>query len=150
MTADFPELNSFGTLLKFAIALEEAAAELAVRAAGQPTCAAWQDDLLACGRRHARRSERLSRLRRERLNEVVLQAISGLERARYLPVLDLPEDGDPPRTLAAVAAVEETAASFYTDGGRVAADVLAGLEKTFQKLARESRDLAANLRARAP
>jgi hypothetical protein len=148
MTADFPELNSFGTLLRFAIALEEAAAEFAGIAAEREICAAWRNDLSACSRRHAKRGRQLERLRRERLNEVVLQAITGMERERYLPTFDLPEDADARQTLTAVAAVEERAASFYTDGGRIAADVLMGVDKTFRKLAHESGEFAAALRAK--
>ena len=98
--------------------------------------------------RHTKRGEHLARLRRERLNEVVLQTITGMERAQYIPVLDLPEDADAGQTLTALAALEERAVSFYTDGGRIAADVLAGVEKTFRKLARESGELAAALRAK--
>lgn len=150
MAADFPELNSFGTLLKFAIALEEAAAELAALAAEQDGCERWRDVLGVCARKHARRGQRLERLRRERLNEVVLQAITGMERERYLPVRELPENGAAEPVLLTIAALEETVASFYTDGSEIAANVLAGVEKTFRKFARESVEFAAVLRAETP
>ena len=63
--AEFPELNSFGTLLSFAVALEEVLGELARRAAERDDCTAFRDELVACARKHDKRSKQLERLKRE-------------------------------------------------------------------------------------
>ena len=149
MASEFPELTSFGTLFRFACALEEAAGRMAGSLAALDACAAWREVLLDCAARHAKRGRDLERLRRERLNEVVLQAISGMDRADYVPTADVPADAAAPHCLEALASVEESAARLHEDGARVAAGVMPGLDRPLQRLARESRDLAASLRARA-
>ncbi len=147
MAVDFPELTSFGTLLKFALAIEQAAADLAGLASSREACAASCDELARCAKKHQKRGRQLERLRQERLNEVVLQPIDGMERARYVPALELPQDADAGQTIALVASVEEAAARFYDDAAEIAANVLTGVDRTFTRLARESRSLATKLSA---
>jgi len=144
LPANLPELTSFGTLFKFALALEGVAAQQAEQAAANPACAARRDQLAVCARKHAKRVRELERLRRERLNEVVLQPISGMERARYLPPTDLPEGGE--EIVNQIAALEEMVARFHDDAAEIAANVLTGMDRKLRKLAEESRKLAAGLR----
>jgi hypothetical protein len=138
MAESFPELTSFGTLFGFALALEDRVADLASGAAKDEAAADRRDQLLGCASTHAKRHRQLERLRRERLNEVVLQAISGMDGADYLPAADA-------RDLAAVVAAEEATARFYDDAALIAANVLSGMDRKFRKLAAESRELARKL-----
>ncbi len=128
MSSEFPELTSFGTVILFAQALEARAGSLAGEV-GEPKAA----------RLHTKRAKRLELLRRERLNEVVLQPLTGLDRAEYLPAEGL-------SGAAGLATLEDTTARFYRDALEHAADVLGGLERTFDRFARESDKLAAALR----
>lgn len=128
MSTEFPELTSFGTVILFAQALESRAADLAQGI-----------EEAKAARLHTKRGKRLELLRKERLNEVVLQPLSGLDRAEYLP----PEDAVGAEGLALL---EDSVARFYRDALTHAADVLGGLERTFDRFARESEDLAARLR----
>ena len=145
--SDFVELTSFGTLFAFAAALEEAIASAAKRAAALDGCADHADALAACTRLHDKRAKELARLRRERLNEVVLQRIEGMTHTDYIPAL-AEDTSDGAQALAALATAEETAARFYEDAGRAAKNVLTGLERTFSKYARKNRDQATALRPR--
>ena len=88
--------------------------------------------------------DRMEQLRRERLNEVVLQPLSGMDREAYLPKLDAAEDTT--RLIETIADLETLIACFFEDAAKVGADVLIGVDKTFLKLARESRSLADTLR----
>ena len=145
--SDFPELTSFGTLFKFAVSLEEAAAELAQAAAKKEDCAAsWRDFLSDCAAKHQKRSKRLEQLRRERLNEVVLQPIAGMDAENYAP--EAVPEGDAKQALGALATTEEKAAQFYEDAAKTAANVLTGVEKTLLKLARQNKEIATELRAK--
>lgn len=143
LEADFPELTSFGLLFKFAVVMERVTAEHAGLAAERDECAERRGELADCARRHGKRGEQLDRIRRERLNEVVLQRIEGMDRAAYIPVLELPRGG---RAIQSIVALEESSARFYDDAAEVAAHVLAGVEKTLRKLADENRSLAASLK----
>ncbi len=141
---NLPELTSFGTLFKFAMALEELAARLTAQAAADPACVSWHDQLAVCARKHTKRARELERLRRERLNEVVLQPISGMEREHYLTPTELPADAE--QIVKQLAALEEAVARFHDDAAAIAANVLTGMDRKLRKLAAESRQLAAGLR----
>lgn len=137
---DFPELASFGTLLEYALALEEVLARAGTAAAAAGP--ALQD----LARKHEKRRQQLERMRRERLNEVVLQAITGMDRESYLPdALLMSEDlasTDIGGIMSHLAVAETRAGAFYDDAAGVAVNVLGGLDKTFRKLAAENRALA--------
>jgi len=161
MSADFPAITSFGTLLKYAQALEEHLAAIAGRAAeraggagrgGLEIRAGTPAGLAACAKMHARRAQQLERLRRERLNEVVLQPVAGMDRTTYLPEMELPVAGEGAsagdETLAALAASEERASRFYRDAAACATHVLGGLERSFGRMAAESAEMAVALRGR--
>lgn len=150
MAIEFPEITSFGTLLRFAMSLDRTAAERVAAAAAAPACGDHRDALTAMARKHARRVEDLERLARERLNEVVLQPLSGMVRQEYLP----PEaaSGDEPAAsiLAGLAALEEASARFFGDAAERAVDVLGGLDRTFKRFAKGDRKRAQALRAMTP
>ncbi len=132
----FPELTSFGTLFRFAVALEEAGARVSARAPG------GESELTAyCAQRHCARAAQLERLRRERLNEVVLQPVSGLSREKYLAWCAPGTTTE----LGALLALEEASALFYEDAASVASRLLGGVERTFRRLAAENRTLAERL-----
>lgn len=140
---EFPELNSFGTLLKFAIALEEVLGELARRAAERGDCEPFKDELADCARKHGKRGGQLERLKRERLNEVVLQAITGMDGKDYEPATDL--DAGAAKV---IADGEERAARFYADAATKAAEVMPGVDKTLKKLGKGNDELARSMRAK--
>ena len=135
MAVEFPELISFGTMLGFAQALEQVGLQL---------CATAQQRvdhpvLKKCARKHGKRAKQLERIRRERLNEVVLQPIGDMHRADYLPPAGLPPEAQ------AVAQLELCAARFYDDAAAKAANVLIGVDRSFRKFAAESRRFAADM-----
>lgn len=143
MSDQFPELTSFGTLFIYAGALEEALVALAIRAAEVAPDTAGKT-LKTAIKKHGKRAKQLANMRRERLNEVVLQPLSGMNRADYLLPDDLPPEA--PAALAALADAEETAARFYDDAAALGGDVLMGVDKTFRKYGKQSREWGAGLR----
>jgi hypothetical protein len=136
MTAEFPEITSFGTLLKFALALEQTAAALEGEAAGHPACAAHASTLQSFAERHTRRLGDLERLQRERLNEVILQPLGGMVADEYRPPQALPS-GDDAVVLGALAELEERSARFYGDSAERAVNLLGGLDRTFKRFVKE-------------
>ncbi len=142
MKQDFPEITSFGTLFAFAQALEEGLIRMSEEAStkGGPKAA----EAGQAHKKHAKRAKQLERLRRERLNEVVLQPLEGMNRDAYAPDLCCPEDAS--GSALALAKAEEKAALFYEEAAEKAKSVLGGMERTLKKLAAESRELAASIR----
>ncbi|MBN1944339.1 MAG: hypothetical protein JW797_01630 [Bradymonadales bacterium] len=139
MDVYFPELTSFGTLLKFSLALEEAATALYTEAARLAADTPVQQLLEGSSQRHARRGQQLEQLRRERLNEVVLQPISGMLREQYLPVQQVPDSLE--QALGGLIDLEHKSSRFFDDAAVVAANVLGGVERVFTRLARDNRAL---------
>lgn len=142
-TTEFPELNAFGTVLRYALALEQALVGLAQGAAeADPGRAA---EYLAVAKKHEKRARQVEQWRRERLNEVVLQPLAGLNRTAYLPDLEVtPADGAA-RFRAGLRASEAATGRFYDDVADKAAEVLGGLGRSFRKMAGESLALSATL-----
>ena len=143
MAGPFPELSSFGTLFIYAVALEDELGKLAARTAELDVPAPAAATLKTALKKHGKRGTQLAHMRRERLNEVVLQPLTGMDRADYLPPTELPTD--PAAALAALAGAEETAARFYDDAAALGGDVLMGVDKTFRKYSRQSRTWASQL-----
>ncbi len=140
--AEFPELTSFGPLFGFAVALEQNVAELA-RAAGELEVGDAGDALARSAKKHTKRARELENLRRERLNEVVLQPLTGMDRAEFLPPTELPTD--PTAALATVAEADRVAATFYERAAELGGDVLMGVDKKFRKYAKQSRQFAESI-----
>ncbi len=147
MAAEFPEITSFGTLLKFALALDQTAADLEAQAAGHQACAEHQATLAAMSKKHARRVQDLERLARERLNEVILQPLSGMVRDEYLPPESLAGD-DAATILEGLARLEELSARFYGDSAERAVNLLGGLDRTFKRFVKEDTKRAQELKSK--
>lgn len=136
-----PELTNFGSLVRFAIELESATGAFYTAAA----------NLLGPGPRgqlagqlatqHENRRGLLVRTRQQKLNEMVLEPITGLDGRRY--VFDATAGGRDEVTEKALA-LEEVARRLYEESSVVAQSLLTEAARTFRKLADENvRNLAA-------
>lgn len=127
MAETTPELNTLGALLRFAISLET---ETADRYAEWSAAAGAPASFSELALEHSTRAERLTRLLREQLNEMILEPISGLSIARYqAPASD-------------VAASERRLAQLYADIVTQAGHVLPGAARTFIRFGERSQQLA--------
>ena len=129
---DPPELTNFGSLVRFAITLEDAAAAFfdgLAGAGGDAEVPALAKDLAGQHRQRRRVLERT----RQHVNEMILEPISGLDGRRYVFDTDAGPDA-----VARGVELEETAARFYADSSDVAKAILADSARAFQKLGEES------------
>ena len=139
-----PELTTFGAVLRFAIELEAASAafyDAAVHAFAKDGPGTLVRELAA---QHANRRHLLERTKQMKLNEMVLEPITGLEGARYrFEATPAPKDD----LLSRAAALEAVAERFYGDSSIVAKALLTEAARTFRKLGEENGRNAARLRA---
>jgi hypothetical protein len=133
MSAVPPELNTLGALMRFAISRE---AETADRYAEWATAAEAPASFSELAAEHTLRAERLTRLLREQLNEMILEPISGLSVADY------------PGPAADMTDVERELARLHTDIVTQAGHVLPGASRTLTRFAERSRQLARELEGR--
>jgi len=109
------ELNTFGALLKFALELEEAAArfyEGAAKAAGDEVL---RNALAARAASAKKNTQRLERVRREQVNEMLLESIEGLRESDYRAGEDASPGAADDDLAASAAALEAACERFYRD-----------------------------------
>ena len=140
---DPPELRNFGSLIRFALELEGASASL-YRAALALLRGGPQAELVReLAEQHDGRRALLERTRQQKLNEMVLEPISGLDGSRY--VYDANVAG-PHDILRQAGAIEEDGVRLYMESAVLAKSLLTEAARTFTKLADENRRNLARLR----
>ena len=152
-----PELTTFGALIRHALALEEFAVELykglEQSYQGNADLSRVFADLAA---QHGARQKLLERTRREKLSEMILEPIEGLDGRLYVPKVHVTgapgaaiQHGETaPDSETALAGkggiafareLEGICARFYLDSARAARMVLAEVSKVFERLAEDNR-----------
>lgn len=143
---DVPELTNFGSLIRYALELEDAAASFYDGVASLPSSAHASAAREIAGIHRDRRRE-VERARQRFLNEVILEPITSLDGHRYVV------DASPPRPEEVVAraeALEETSRRFYSDAAEAARSMLAEAVRTFRRLADGNGQMAARIRGIVP
>ena len=134
------ELGTFGAILRFAMELEQQAADFYKEAAGIEMEQVFHE--LARGSR--KRLSRLERARREMVSEMILESITGLEGDLYGVNLNLKTDKA--GLLRQAQALEETCARFYRDAANKMP--IREVVRLFQRLARENQQRETQLDSR--
>jgi rubrerythrin len=124
------ELGTFGAIMRFAMDMEQQAAEFYEEAARGGLKGAFGE--LASGSR--KRLRRLERARREFVTEMILESISGLDGEAYR--VDLDPEANEAGLLRQVQALEEASARFYRDAAEKMP--IREVVRLFQRLAREN------------
>ncbi len=136
-----PSLNSFGSILAFAIDLEATLArfyEASAASVGERA-----DRFGGYAQKSAKRKSRLIAIRQDNVTEMVLEPIMGLDAANYIIGFVAPTDGD--SALAEAIRLEAVAERFYREAG--AKLNVTEPRRAFQKMAQENADRVAELTA---
>lgn len=124
------ELGTFGAVVKFALELEERTAAF-YEAGAQGSLAERFGEL---ARDAQKRLQRLEQARRELVNEMILESLTGLDAEDYQ--VELNAGADEPTRLRQARLLEETAARFYRDAA--ARIPIREVVRLFERLAREN------------
>jgi hypothetical protein len=133
MAETTPELNTVGALMRFAVSLEEEAADRYTEWSAAARAPASLSELAL---EHRTRAERLTRMLREQLNEMILEPISGLSVADYQAPASV------------LAGLERKLARLYADIVSRAGHVLPGATRTLARFGERSEQLARGTEAR--
>ncbi len=138
----FPEMNTFSSVIRFGLTFEEAAQQFY---AGAAELAPDQAELLnSLAESHQKRYALLEETRQQKLNEMILEPVSGVEREDYLPDVELADKAE----LAAKAkALEELGAKFYDDLAVVAKELSREASRVYARMAKENGKLLKKLAA---
>ncbi len=135
---EFPEITTFGTLVRFALELERVCALVDEELAADPSCAAGAETFRELAEKHRSRIALLEETRREKLNEAVLEPISDIRREDYLVDMAVPKGAGVKGAASFAAAAEDTSARFYNDTARIAKSILHGAVRIFERMAKEN------------
>jgi len=144
---DPPELTNFGSLIRFALELEAGSASFYLAASRLLGPGPRADLARELAEQHNGRGRLLERTRQQKLNEMVLEPISGLEGSRYVFDATIADPGEVPRK---AAAIEEIASLFYGESSIIAKSLLTEAARTLAKLADENRRNLARIRETLP
>ncbi len=144
---EFPEISSFGTLVRFALELERVSAAIYEELAADPSCAAGAEAFRSLAENHRTRIALLEETRREKLNEAVLEPISDIKGADYLVDTAVPKGAGARAAADYAAGIEETSVRFYMDTARIAKNILHGAVRIFERMAKENHANRARLQA---
>jgi rubrerythrin len=125
-------LGKFGAILKFAMDLEQRTIEFYDAAAGVRASQEMEDSAAAARRRLAS----LQRMRRELVNEMLLEPIAGFESPELPEVTVAPQGGA--ETEEARLELEQARNEFYTAAAAKVATVAPSLSKALGRMARNS------------
>ena len=107
------ELSTFGAVLRFALDLESQLAQFYTKAAGTATRESLRADLADLAAAGERSGRRLEQVRRQQVNEMLLEPIHGIDASAYRVEPALPTDDA--TLLAAALHNERVAERFYQD-----------------------------------
>ena len=127
------ELNTFGALLKFALELEDAAARFYEEGVKAARDEALRSGFAARVEWAKKNRQRLERVRREQVNEMLLESVEGLRESDYRAGGDASPGAADRELTASAAELESVCERFYRD----AAERLSIPEvvRSFQRLA---------------
>lgn len=131
------EIVTFGAMIKFALELEHTAQRFYQEAAGEKH---WQhaQTFSSFATECAKREASLERLRRENVNEILLEPIVGLEEGDYRISPDLARVTTFSQVIGHALEMEEKICHFYTDSASKAKSILAEASRIFEKLASQN------------
>jgi hypothetical protein len=135
LRSSFPEITTFGSLIRFALELEKVATSLYEGSSKTyPNVAALP--LLAD--LHRKRSQLLEHTRQQKLNEMILEPIYDLNGNNYAVDVNANSASALKELIKTAEIIEDKSSRFYSDSARLAKSLLAESSRIFQKLAKEN------------
>jgi rubrerythrin len=135
---DFPECNTFGSVIRFALELEKGASGVYEDLANEPRAAPAAEMFKALAAAHKKRGELLEFTRQQKLNEMILEPIQDMRREAYIIDTRTPKGVDVKAAAKFAAKIEETSAKFYLDAAKIAKNLMAEAARIMDKLGKES------------
>ena len=147
LRSPFPEITTFGSLIRFALELEKVATSLYEGSSKTyPNVAALP--LLADV--HRKRSQLLEHTRQQKLNEMILEPIYDLNGNNYAVDVNGNFASALKELIKTAEIIEDKSARFYSDSARLAKSLLAESSRIFQKLAKENENNKITLKTITP
>lgn len=138
MEYEFPECNSFGTVIRFGLELEKAAMNIYDEMSRDPKLAPGAETFRSLSAIHKKRGELLEYTRREKLNEMILEPIQELDAKKYIIDTKVPKGVDVKTAARFAAGIEEKSSMFYAESSRIAKNLLSEGARILDKMSKEN------------
>ncbi len=109
------ELKNFGSILNFAAELEAGDEAFYRRAAENPSCSSYKEVLQDLVKDHKQNEQRILRVRRENVTEMILEPIKDFTRAPFLLEYPGPERMDKNTVLQTARKLEARSENYYRE-----------------------------------
>jgi len=139
-------LNTFGSVLTFAINLEDTARTFYESLSKKDEHPFSNEILKELTEGNRKRRELLERTRRESIVEMILERISGLDRTEYLVDISHPPNKVEANDLEVAIELERRIGKFYSDSANKT-KFLPEVSRTLERIARNSGEREARLRS---
>ena len=137
-SANFPEINTFGAMMRFAITLEDYCTEMYETAAVVEPFGVMKDAFEELQRQHAKRKGRLEEALRLKLNEVTIEPVSSLKKDDYLIDIGDIKDKSLDEVKELFQKLEEVSAKFYTHSADYSEATAREIMRLFQRMAKDN------------
>lgn len=137
----FPEMTTFSSVIRYSLLFEEAAAGFYRQAAELGSGKA--ETFLALAEKHDARYKLLEETRQQKLNEMILEPISGLDREKYIPEIRAVSSEE--EAVETGRALEDLAVELYQDIAEIAVELSREASKVYKRMAKENGKLKARL-----
>lgn len=147
MEYEFPECNSFGTVIRFGLELERVATDIYDELSKNSKLVAGAETFKALSAVHKKRGDLLEYTRREKLNEMILEPIQDLDAKKYIIDTKVPKGVDIKAAARFAAGIEEKSSMFYIDSSKIAKNLLSEGARILERMAKENLANKAKLEA---
>jgi len=132
------DIKTFGSLLGFSIKLEDSLINFYDKASKDSKFLNITEDLSTLAKQNIKRKSILERIRRENINEMILQSIEDLKPDSSLINIEIGEMDKPLDILERAVKLEENSSKFYIYASDKAKLALAEASRYFKRLAKEN------------
>jgi hypothetical protein len=136
--AGFPEINTFGAMMRFAITLEDFCTKAYASAAEAGGPDEMKQALGELRDKHAKRKIRMEETLRLKLNEVTIEPVSSLNREDYLVEVGDITSKSMDEGKALMRQMEETSIKFYNDCAAYSEPIAREVTRIFQRMAKDN------------
>ncbi len=125
----FPEIKTFSSVIRYSLSFEEEMENFYREAAREIS---GMEELADA---HKKRYQLLEETRQQKLNEMILEPISGIDREAYIPELEVTGGSD---LISVAIKAEELSQDFYNDLTETAKELSREASKVYKKMAKEN------------
>ncbi len=136
--SNFPQINTFGSMMRYAITLEEFMIESYSKATLHPEFRDKKDIFQNLHKKHQKNKKRLENALRLKLNEITIEPVTSLKGDDYLLEIGDITAEELIDTIDTFKKLEETCSGFYKDSADYSLVIAREISRLFSRFAKDN------------